>query len=192
MNKVVREKAKELLDYGLPKQTVFDTILIEHPKAKPNELAEMLRYMPSQWSKERYRWMHLALLGLISLSALLRILGPLLKDEIRWDMPTAYLTLVPLASLLVGWSLWRWQGQVFEWVGWGNVFAATGLISALGALAKGLGDPEAIIANALTAAIGGLALYLAHKVFAKPNVEKDPLGGPERFRFPAEEQMRVT
>jgi hypothetical protein len=187
MSRAVREKAKELLGYGLPKQTVFDTILIEHPEAKPKKVAEILRYMPTQWAKERYRGMHMALLGLIAASALLRVLGHLLRDGIRWDMPTAYLSLVPIASLLVGWSILRWQGQVFEWVGWGNVFAATGLISALGALAKGQGDPKAIVAHALTAAIGGLALYLARKVFAEPKREKDPSHGSERFAFAVED-----
>lgn len=186
MNKAISNKAKELLGFGMPKQAVFDTIVIEHPEAKPKKVAEMLRYMPTQWAKERYRTTHLALLGLIAASALLRILGPVLKDAIRWDMPTAYLSLVPIASLLVGWSLYRWQGQVFGWVGWGNVFSAAGLISGLGALTKGHGDLKSVTANALSAGIGALTLYLAHKVFAKPRLEKDPLGGPERFVFPEE------
>ncbi len=187
MSKAIRDKSQELLGFGMPKQAVFDTIVIEHPEAKPKKVADMLRYMPTQWSKERYRGMHLALLALIAASAALRILGPLMKDAIRWNMPTAYLSLVPIASLLVGWSIFRWQGQVFAWVGWGNVFGATGLISALGALAKGQGDPGAIVANAFTTSIGAMALFLAHKVFAKPRVEKDPSGGRERYVFPMDE-----
>ncbi|MBK9176951.1 MAG: hypothetical protein IPM46_11595 [Flavobacteriales bacterium] len=186
MSKAIRNKAKELLGFGIPKQAVFDTLVIEHPEAKLKKIAELLRYMPTLWSKERYRGMHLALLGLIAVSALLRVLGPVWQNAIRWDMPTAYLSLVPIASLLVGWSIYVWQGQVFEWVGWGNVFGATGLISALGAMAKGQGDAGLILANALTAGIGALALYLAHQVFAKPKVVKDPSGGPDRFVFPAE------
>ena len=186
MNKAIRNKAKELLGFGMPKQAVFDTIVIEHAEAKPKKVADMLRYMPTQWAKERYRKEHLILLGLIAASALLRIIGPVLKDAIRWDMPTAYLSLVPIASLLVGWSLYRWQGQVFEWVGWGNVFSAAGLIGGLGAFVKGNGDLKSIMADALSAGIGALTLYLAHKVFAKPRVEKDPLGGPDRFVFPVE------
>lgn len=186
MSKVVRAKAKEYLGFGMPKQAVFDALVVEHPEVKPKRIAEVLRYMPTEWAKERYGAMHRALLGLITLSAVLRLAGPLWQNTIRWDMPTAYLSLVPIASLLVGWSIYRWQGQVFEWVGWGNVFGATGLISALGALAQGNGDLKVIVASALTAGIGALALYLAHMVFTKPKVEKDPLGGPERFVFPVE------
>ena len=91
MSKAIRDKSQELLGFGMPKQAVFDTIVIEHPEAKPKKVADMLRYMPTQWSKERYRGMHLALLALIAASAALRILGPLMKDAIRWNMPTAYL-----------------------------------------------------------------------------------------------------
>lgn len=186
MSKAVRTKAKELLDFGMPKQVVFDALVLEHPEVKPKKIAEALRYMPTEWAKERYRTLHLALLGLIALSAVLRIAGPIWHSTIRWDMPTAYLSLVPIASVLVGWSLYRWQGQVFGWVGWGNVFSAAGLFSGLGAMTKGHGDLKSITADALSAGIGALALYLAHTVFTKPRLEKDPLGGPERFVFPEE------
>jgi hypothetical protein len=184
--KAIKRSAKEYLDSGLPKQQTFDLLMAQFPEAKPKKVAEVLRHMPTQWSKEHYRGMHWALLGLIALSAMLRIAGPVWQNTIRWDMPKAYLSLVPIASLLVGWSIFRWSGQMFEWVGWGNLFGATTLLSALGALVKGNGDPKTIVASALTAGIGTLALYLAHKVFAKPKVVKDPLGGPERVVFPDE------
>ncbi|MBL7963750.1 MAG: hypothetical protein JNM31_07875 [Flavobacteriales bacterium] len=189
-SKAIKRKAEEHLGYGLPKQQAFDLLMAEFPEAKPKKVAEVLRYMPTQWARQRYRALHLALLALIAASALLRVAGPMWQNAIRWDMPSAYLSLVPIASLLVGWSIYRWQGQVFEWVGWGNVFGATGLVSALGALVKGNGDPKTILASALTAGIGALALYLAHKVFAKPKVEKDPLGGPDRVVFPEEQSFQ--
>lgn len=182
----IKRKAEELLGFGMPKQAVFDTLVMEHPEVKPKRIAEALRYLPTAWAKERYRTPHLALLGLIALSAVLRIAGPIWHGTIRWDMPTAYLSLVPIASLLVGWSLYRWQGEVFEWVGWGNLAGGWGLMSGLSALVKGHGEPKAFAADVLSAAIGALTLYLAHRVFAKPKVEKDPLGGPDRVVFPEE------
>jgi hypothetical protein len=189
MSKAVRTKAKELLGFGMPKQAAFDTLVLEHPEVKPKKIAETLRYMPTAWSRERHRTTHLALLGLIALSALLRLIGPMLKEDVRWDVPTAYLSLVPIASLLVGWSIYRWQGQVFEWVGWGNALGAAGLLSAVRALAEGRGEAGSIAANALSAAIGVLALVLAYRVFAKPKVEKDSLGGPDRYVFPVEGEL---
>lgn len=184
MKKAVRSKAVELLGFGMPKQAVFDTLVLEHPEAKPKRIAEMLRYMPTLHARERYRNQHLALLCIIGASALLRVLPRLLNQEVRMDQATAYLSLIPIATLLVGWSIYRWQGQVFEWVGWGNVLSATGLMGALGRLAKGEAEIGSVTMNVLSVCIGVLTLYLAHRVFKKPQVEKDPLGnGPPRYFF---------
>lgn len=186
-SKAIKRKAEEHLGYGLSKQQVFDLLMAEHPEAKPKKVAGMLRYMPSLQARERYRNHHAALLGIIALSAALRVLPPVLLNGVRLDQPTAYLSLVPIATLLVGWTIYRWQGEVFEWVGWGNVFSATTLLSALGALAKGQGDPWDIVSSALSAGIGLLSLYLARQVFKKPREEKDPLGGPKRYVFASDE-----
>lgn len=186
MSKAIRNKATELIGYGLPKQVVYDTIVIEHPEAKPKKVADLLRYMPTQQARERFGKPHQALLGTIALSAALRVLRSLMEKDIQLDQATAYLSLVPIATVLVGWSLYRWQGQVFQWVGWGNLFSGTTLLSALQDLAKGEGDPWVIVLSALSAGTGALSLYLVHRVFAKPKEEKDPLGGPSRYTFPLE------
>jgi len=187
MSKAIRAKAKELLGFGMSKQAVFETLVMEHPEARPKRIAELLRYRPSQQARERYRTVHMALMAAIAASAAVRVLRPVLQDAIRMDQATAYLSLVPIASLLVGWSIYRWQGQVIEWVGWGNLLGASGLLGALKAVAKGQGDPWLIAGSALTALIGVLALVLSQRVFAKPKEERDPLGGPSRFVFPDED-----
>ncbi len=187
MSKALRKKATELLGFGMPKQAVFDTLVLEHPEAKPKKIAELLRYMPTQWAREKFRNAHWALLGIIALSAALRVLRSLLEKDIQFDQATAYLSLVPIATLLVGWSLFRWQGQVFEWVGWGNLLSATTLLNALSAAARGEGDAWTIALTALSVCIGALSIYLARNAFAKPKEEKDPLGGPVRYMFPVEE-----
>jgi hypothetical protein len=111
----------------------------------------------------------------------------MLNDGVRLDQATAYLGLVPIATLLVGWSLYRWQGQVFSWVGWGNLAGAFGLLKTLKALQNGGGDPWNAMLSVLGVAIGVLTLFLAHKVFAKPKEEKDPLGqGTVWYVFPEE------
>jgi hypothetical protein len=186
-NKKMRTKAEELLDFGMTKQQVYDFLLLEFPEAKPKKVAEVLRYRPTLWAKERFRELHSVLLGLIALSALLRMLPAVMQDTIRWDMPTAYLSLVPIATLLLGYSLFVWQGEVFEWVGWGNVMGALGLLSSLKGLNMQDADLGALLMKVLSIAIGAIALYLARKVFAKPEVVKDPLGQAKlRYVFPVE------
>ncbi|MBK6755488.1 MAG: hypothetical protein IPG69_18335 [Flavobacteriales bacterium] len=181
--KAIKAKAEELLSFGIPKQQAFDNLMLQFPEAKPKKVAEVLRYMPSLLARERYRSLHLALLGLIAASAALRLARPLLTGSVGLDQATAYLSLVPIATLLLGYSLYRWQGQVFEWVGWGNVVGVFGLMKELNLLAKDGVDLWDLSGRLLSVCIGGVALYLAYRVFTKPKVEKDPLGGPDRVVF---------
>jgi predicted outer membrane lipoprotein len=185
--KAIQRKADELLSFGMTKQQVFDNLLLELPEAKPKKVADLVRYRPTLWSRERYRSMHLAVLTLIAASAVLRVLGPVLKHSIRMDMPTTYLTLVPIASLLLGYSLYRWQGQVFEWVGWANLAGAFGLLNAIRQLDMEAMDLGVLSVKVMSVAIGALSLYLARKVFSKPQEVLDPLGQvPSHYLFPAE------
>jgi hypothetical protein len=55
---------------------------------------------------------HVALLITIVLSAVLRIVYPLLDPDYDWANGFKYVSLVPVATVLVGWSIYRWQGQV--------------------------------------------------------------------------------
>ncbi len=187
MNKAIRTKAEELLGYGMTKQQAFDTIMIEFPEARPKKVAELLRYRTTLWSRERFRKVHLVLMALIATAALLRIAGPLLNDGVRLDMATAYLSLVPIATLLLGYTLYRWQGEVFEWVGWGNVLGALGLMGAVRRVVSDGEEPWDLLMKLLSVAIGVVALYLARKVFTKPVLVKDPGGmAPARYEFPVE------
>lgn len=185
--KAIGKKAEELLGYGLPKQQAYDLLMAEFPEAKPKKVAELLRHMPSLQARERFRALHHALLVVVVASAALRILRPVLNDAIRLDQATGYLSLVPIATVLVGWSLYRWQGQVFAWVGWGNLLGAFGLLDELNLLVKDGGDPWSLSGRFLGVVIGAITLYLSYRVFAKPKEEKDPLGqGPVRYVFPEE------
>ncbi len=185
-NKAIKIKAEELLSFGIPKQQVFDNLLLQFPEAKPKKVAEVVRYMPSLMARDRFRTLHLTLLCLIAASAVLRLARPLLQGAIGPDQATAYLSLVPIATLLLGYSMYRWQGQVFEWVGWGNAVGAFGLLNDLSELVKDGGDLWTLTGRILSVSIGGVALYLAHQVFTKPKVEKDPMTGMERVVFKEE------
>jgi hypothetical protein len=186
-NKAIRTKVDELLGYGMTKQQAYDNLMLAFPDARPKKVAEVLRYRPTLWSREHFRNVHRALMALIAAAALLRIAGPLLQDGVRMDMATAYLSLVPIATLLLGYTLYRWQGEVFEWVGWGNVVGALGLMGAVRRVVSDGEEPWDLLMKLLSVAIGVIALYLARKVFAKPDLVKDPGGMvPPRYEFPVE------
>lgn len=183
----MRTKADELLGYGMSKQQVFDLVVQEFPEVRPGKVADHLRYRPTLWSREHYLGVHRGLLGLIVASALLRVLPPLLQVGVAADGTLAHLLVVPIGSLLLGYGMYRWQGQLFLWVGWGNLLSAFGLIGAFSRFVNDGGDHWALLMKVVAVTIGALSLYLAHKVFAKPDELKDPMGqAPTRYVFPEE------
>lgn len=157
--------------------------MAEFPEAKPKKVAEALRYMPSLQARERYRMLHLGLLSAIALLALVRVAPPLLSTDLEWLNFHRLQGLVPFATLLLGWSIYRWQGQVLMWVGWANVATIGTVVSKSYVFARGEADAFYIASIALPVLVGVLALLLVYLAFPGYKVEKDPLGGPERVVF---------
>jgi len=189
-NKAIKRKAEEHLGRGMPKRQVFDLLMAEFPEAQPKKVAEVLRYMPTLQARERYRSLHRLLMAAIALHAVLRVLRPALDADFVWADPSRIVGVVPFATLLLGYSVYRWRGQLFEWVGWMNVIGAYGAIKVLQVWQNGGGDAWRTVYSLLPVGIGALALYLAHKVFAKPKVERDPVGQrAKRYVFPEEGMM---
>ncbi|MCW5900524.1 MAG: hypothetical protein KIT10_14765 [Flavobacteriales bacterium] len=181
--KAIKRKASELLGYGLPKQQAFDLLMAEFPDAKPKKVAEALRYMPTLHVRERYGKLHLLLLAVILAHALLRLLPTLLNVEVDFANTYRLIGLVPLATLLLGWSIYRWQGEVMMWVGWANVAALGTVVSKSHVFARGEADALYIASIALPVLVGVLALLLVYLAFPGYKVEKDPMGGPVRVVF---------
>ncbi|MEZ4756881.1 MAG: hypothetical protein R2817_08650 [Flavobacteriales bacterium] len=182
----VRERASELLSFGMSKQQVYDHLRVEFPGTKAGKVAELLRYMPSLEARERYGGVHRWLLITIALSAVLRIVHPLLDPGYDWASGAKYVSLVPIATLLVGWTIYRWQGQVLVWVGWGNLAGIGSLVKQVPAFVRGDADPCSLAFAALPVAIGVLALVLVYGAFSAYERRKDPQGGPDIFTFPDE------
>lgn len=181
--KAIRKKAEELLGYGLPKQQAYDLLMTEFPEAKPKKVAELLRFMPSQQARERFGNVHRALLLTIALHAVLRIIHPLLDADYDWASGFKYVSLVPIATVLVGWSIYRWQGQVLMWIGWANLASIGTFVRHSAKFASGNADPWFVAFAALPVLIGVLSLVLVYFALPGYKLEKDPLGGPDMVVF---------
>ncbi|MCB9183978.1 MAG: hypothetical protein H6591_08665 [Flavobacteriales bacterium] len=182
----IRRKADELLGYGYAKQRVVELLLLELPHEKPRQVAKVVRYRPTILARERYNGVHTALMLVIVLYGMLRVLKPVMEG-VDWSSAYRLFSLAPIATVLLGWSIYRWQGQVFGWVGWVNVLGLASLPSAITETIAGDGDPWKLSFSVLSISIGGMALYLAHRVFPKFREERDPLGiAPPIYVFPEE------
>ena len=184
-SKALRRQADELLRQGWSRQQAFDMLQADDPRVKPKRLAEILRNLPTLLDRERYQSTLNLLLSVMVLYAVLSVVHEFQGREFRWMGNKRFLMLVPVATILLGWSVYRWRGQVFRWVGWVNVLGAVSLIGAYSALFRGAGDHWRVVLDTLSVIIGGLALYLAFKVFPKYDVVRDDHAGPQ-YEFPEE------
>jgi hypothetical protein len=190
--KAIRRQADELLALGFAHQQAFDQLILEHPEAKPERVAEYLGHRPSLWARERYRNMHRWLMALIVLSACLRVWHAVEGRELRLDQAASFIVLVPIATLLGGYSLYKWQGEVFRWVGWANVWTGVGFVTSLLAWVQGHGDPRRVPPAALSFGIGVLALLLWRRAFPKYEMRREIPGGPQRALFRQDDMGMIT
>jgi len=185
-----KRTAKELFELGFAHQQVFDQVMMEHPDAKPKRLAEMVRQMPTLFAKERFAQQHLLLLGIILLSSALRLVHIQFDAGIHWSQGLKLITLVPIATVLVGYGIYRWNGEVLKWVGIGNLFGGLGFIRHIDDLFTGDIDPWRIAFEVLSLTIGVLAYYLYKQVYPKYRVENDRTGAPVRIMFDPEPALQ--
>lgn len=174
------------MQLGYSRQQTFDLLQADNPGVKPKRLADILRNRPTLLDRERHQGTLNLMLAIMVLYAVLSVVHEFQSDEFRWMGSKRYLMLVPVATILLGWSVYRWQGRVFRWVGWMNLLGAISLFGTYTAFMAGEGDPWRVVLDSLSVAIGGLALYLAIKVFPKYSEQPDPLGGAKRYVFPEE------
>lgn len=185
--KNLKREADELLGYGYTHQQAFDQLVIEFPDKKPKKVAELLSNRPSLEARQRYRTLHLLLLAIIALNAVLKVMHTWDPVEIERGFSYRWINLVPIATVLVGYTLYVWQGEVFRWIGWVNAVAGLGLLRHLSRLSSGHFDPWDATFDSLSFSIGLICLFLQYRAFPKYKEHKDPLGGLPTFVFQQEQ-----
>lgn len=190
--KLLRRRAEELAGYGYSRQHVFETLRLEHPEVKPTKVADLVRYIPSLAAREHFKPYHQALLACIIGFALLQLLKPLIADEVELDTNWRTLRLFPIATIFLGIAVYRYRGEVLQWLAFINGIQVFALIADLNELTNGRVEPWSFAQHALCVAIAALAAYLLVKMYPKYRSEKDPLGNmPARVVFPPEPGMHM-
>lgn len=93
-------------------------------------------------------------------------------------------TVIPVGTILMGYSLHRWRAPVMRWVGWGNLVSIIPLVSAmLPTMRHGAGIDAQIINSAMAVALGAIALLLYKRAFPSYRVERDARTGTAHYIF---------
>lgn len=181
--KNLRATADELLALGFTHQQAFEQLKLEFPGKKPKKLARLLQERPSWAARQRYRGLHLLLMVCIVLNGVLKTAHSWDPEQLLQGFSYRTIPLVPIATLLIGYGLLRWQGSLFRWLGWVNIASGFGLLGHLQHAFTTRWEPWGAAFDLLSLAIGLIILYLDKRAFTRYTVEKDPMGGPDSYHF---------
>ena len=190
--KRIRQLVEERIGFGYARQHVFDELVLEHPEVPPERVAKVVRYIPSLAAREHFRVPQQALLAAIVATGLIDLLVPLWSDDLSTMGTARMLRLLPIATVFLGFAVYRWRGEVLPWLAIINGFSAFAVVEDLSELAKGNVVTWDFAQHLLSLLIAVLAFYLSLRLYPKYTVVKDPLGRmPDRFVFPPEPGMMM-
>jgi hypothetical protein len=183
----IRKLAEERIAMGYSRQHIQDELVMMHPEAKPKRIAEVLRYLAPEATRVHFRTYQQLLLAAVILTGALafgQAVDSALAEELK---PWRWFRVIPIATLILGYALYKWRGESLWWLAILNGSAALGSTSALNDLLNGEPDPWTLSHKAMNLLICILAGHLAYRAFPKYEVDKDPLGvAPPRYVFPPE------
>lgn len=188
--KRIRKEAEERISYGFSRQHVYDELALQYPEVKPKKLAEVVRYIPSLAAREHYKQAQQALLYAVIATGVVSLLKPILSGEFNELALGKVIRFAPIATIFLGFSVYRWRGEVYQWLGFVNLMSSLGLLAGMSSIMSGEADPWSLINGGLALAICVLAFHLHRDLFPKYTEEKDPLGNMRpRIVFPPEPGM---
>lgn len=186
----IRKLAEERVGFGYSRQHVFDELRLQHPEVAPKKIAQVVRYVPSQAAREHFRWAHQALLAAIVVYGAIQVGRPLLEGRFEGAGVWQVFQLMPLATLFLGYAVFRWRGEVLPWLAFLNGLSVFGLFRDLSALVKGEAEPWGFALRVLSITIAALAIYLSLRLYPKYK-EMQGANGQPMFIFEPEPGMRM-
>jgi hypothetical protein len=162
-NSEVRKAAKQSMLAGKTKQETFES-LKESSQLPTEDLAKIIRSIPSLSARVKYRPLNLILVALLLFTALLKLMFgiPLLiVNDIKF-LPL--LIIMPVLNVLLLWGVATFRARFYNYVA---VLTILGLMRSFGNIVETPPDPIMIIDLVIAAGLIGLSLFLNYKLFPR-------------------------
>lgn len=190
--KRIRGLAEERIDLGYSRQHIQNELEVIHPEESPERIAKVLRFLAPDATRSYFRSYQQGLLVAVIVLSVLELVRALEEPWAYQLRVWGWFSLIPFATLFLGYSIYRWRGNGLWWLAVINGISALGLVRALQDLAAGDIDPLELSRMLLSLAICILATHLYRNAFPKFNVVKDRVGnGRVRIVFPPEPGMAM-
>ena len=155
-NKEIRKHATERIEEGKSRQEVFEE-LSETVKMAKDDLAKIIRFIPSLELRKKHKVAHVTLLILLGISVLFKMFAgiPLvIKNGINW-LPIIFI--LPIINIILLYLIGNYRGENYKFVG---IMGILGLTRSLQSLTEIASNPLIIVDFAFILLTIGLGFYL--------------------------------
>tara|TARA_B110000211_G_C13846582_1_gene450301 strand:+ start:68 stop:640 length:573 start_codon:yes stop_codon:yes gene_type:complete len=159
--KEIRKAAEEKIKSGKTRQESFTEIKAEATKMKAEDIAKIIRYIPTLDSRNKYKTPHTILLILLGISILFKMIAGLpivLEKGINW-LPIIFL--LPIINIVLTYGVATYKGQFYKYIG---IFTAISLVNGLKEIIGVDFDSLLLIDFSLAGGLIGLGFYLNSKM----------------------------
>ena len=156
----IRKKAQNGLEEGLSKQEVYNALYREAKKT-PEDLAQIIKPLPTTDFKKQYKVWHSIFIGLMVLIILLKMLATLpaiIEDGL---LGVLFVFLVPLLNIILLIGVVNYRSEYFRWTG---ILSVIGLIRFVGSGEEISMDIFFMVDLLLIGMIIFLSFFLLHKM----------------------------
>ena len=159
--KEIRKVANQSILNGKTKQEIFEA-LKETSYRTPEDLAKIIRTVPSLQARKKYKALNITLIVIFSLTILFLALAgisSIISNEIM-RLSVVFIWLIVYIALLIG--VTRYKSGSYWWIALCTIL---GLIRFLGIMLTGSFDPLSLIDFAIHIGVIWIGLYLHSKLF---------------------------
>ena len=165
--KEVKKIAEKLILNGKTKQDIFENLKVSS-NVHLEELADIIRSIPSIKSRQKYKTLNLLLFVVLFIDILYSIFYkiPIINNpEDKWDL---ILYLLPIYNIILLYKILRFKAGSYNLVG---TVAIIGLLSTIGRVHSY--EPVLVIDFVLTTSLVWMAFYLNSKLFPAFSIIKE-------------------
>lgn len=178
----VRKEANALIQEGLGRQQIFDTLNAQGTGMEVEALANLVRYMPSLATRAKYRVAHATLLILLWISAVSKSLfGVGMALERGWSQ-LPFAILLPAITIVLAIGIAMYRTRAYHTVAFVTII---GLVRMSTRTTWSEADLGTWVGLCFSASMVGLAWYLFTKMASNYEVHDAP-DGSKRIAFPPE------
>jgi hypothetical protein len=178
--RAIRRSAEQMVRSGMSRQQVFDE-LNRTTGLATEQLADMVRFIPSMGARKRHGAAQTALIGLLVLTVLLKLLAAFGLVLMNGDRMLPWVLLMPAVNMVIAIGVAMHRGATYKAV------AALTIIGLLQSTARIFSSPmwAILLELVLAAALIGLSLFLLKRMVPDHTTVKERYinaNGQERLR----------